>query len=57
MSLAMLVIPYLPATNLFIHVGFVVAERVLYLPSSGWCLLFALGLSVMIKHHKIVSTI
>ena len=53
-SLAMLIVPYLPATNLFIHVGFVVAERVLYLPSSGWCFLFALGMSLMINHHKAV---
>ncbi|CAD1475195.1 unnamed protein product, partial [Heterotrigona itama] len=28
-----LVLPFLPASNLFITVGFVVAERVLYLPS------------------------
>ena len=54
MSVAMIIVPFLPATNLFIKVGFVVAERVLYLPSSGWCLLFALGLSKMLVHHKTV---
>ena len=41
-SLAMMVIPFLPAMNLFFYVGFVVAERVLYIPSMGFCLLTAL---------------
>lgn len=54
MSLAMLVVPYLPASNVVVHVGFVVAERVLYVPSSGWCLLFAIGLSIIIKHQKVI---
>lgn len=40
---ALLVIPFLPASNLTTYVGFVVAERVLYLPSMGACLLIALG--------------
>ncbi|KAJ4428113.1 hypothetical protein ANN_24127 [Periplaneta americana] len=44
MSLAALVIPFLPATNIFFRVGFVIAERVLYLPSIGYCLLVVVGL-------------
>nr|XP_053655610.1 protein O-mannosyl-transferase TMTC2-like [Cherax quadricarinatus] len=40
---ALLVLPFLPASNLATYVGFVVAERVLYLPSMGACLLVALG--------------
>ena len=32
LSLAFLVIPFLPASNLFFRVGFVVAERILYVP-------------------------
>jgi len=44
-SLALLILPFLPASNLFFRVGFVVAERVLYLPSLGACLLVAVGLS------------
>ena len=44
MSLLLLVLPFLPATNLFFYVGFVVAERVLYIPSCGFCLLVAQGL-------------
>ncbi|CAN0422955.1 unnamed protein product [Lampetra fluviatilis] len=42
-SLAMLVLPFVPATNLFFYVGFVMAERVLYIPSMGYCLLVAAG--------------
>nr|CAD7585811.1 unnamed protein product [Timema genevievae] len=47
LSLAFLTIPFLPATNLFFYVGFVVAERVLYLPSVGYCLLVGVGCHAM----------
>jgi tetratricopeptide (TPR) repeat protein len=40
-GLALLVLPYLPASGAFVTVGFTVAERVLYLPSSGFCVLLA----------------
>ncbi|XP_064083702.1 LOW QUALITY PROTEIN: protein O-mannosyl-transferase TMTC2-like [Macrobrachium nipponense] len=40
---SLLVMPFLPASNLLAYVGFVVAERVLYIPSMGACLLVALG--------------
>jgi len=43
LALAWTLIPFLPASNLFFPVGFVVAERVLYIPSMGFCLLVALG--------------
>lgn len=46
-ALAFLVIPFLPATNLFFYVGFVIAERVLYIPSVGYCLLVGLGCHVI----------
>ena len=49
LSLAFLVFPFIPATNLFFYVGFVIAERVLYIPSIGFCLLFAHGFSVSWK--------
>ena len=42
-ALLLLVLPFLPASNLFFPVGFVVAERVLYTPSMGFCMLVALG--------------
>jgi hypothetical protein len=40
----LLVSPFLPASNLFYYVGFVVAERILYMPFIGFCLLLAAGL-------------
>ncbi|XP_022244376.1 transmembrane and TPR repeat-containing protein CG4050-like [Limulus polyphemus] len=43
MGLSLSVLPFLPASNLFCHVGFVIAERVLYLPSMGFCILIAIG--------------
>ncbi|KAL3227623.1 hypothetical protein MRX96_048699, partial [Rhipicephalus microplus] len=42
--LLLTVLPFLPASNLFVTVGFVVAERVLYIPSIGMSLLVAEGL-------------
>ena len=41
LSLCLIIIPFLPASNIFFYVGFVVAERILYLPSLGFCLLTA----------------
>ncbi|XP_068132940.1 protein O-mannosyl-transferase TMTC3 [Hyperolius riggenbachi] len=43
MGLCLLVLPFIPASNLFFPVGFVVAERVLYVPSMGFCMLVAHG--------------
>ena len=42
-SLGILTLSFLPASNLFFYVGFVVAERILYIPSVGYCLLIAIG--------------
>ncbi|XP_062559276.1 protein O-mannosyl-transferase TMTC1-like [Armigeres subalbatus] len=39
----LLVLPFLPATNLVVTVGFVVAERVLYIPSMGSVILVVYG--------------
>ena len=47
MGLAWLVLPFLPASNVFFYVGFVVAERVTYAPSVGYCMLFAMGLAAL----------
>ena len=47
LSLALTVFPFVPASNLFFPVGFVVAERVLYLPSMGSCLLVAYGFTLI----------
>ncbi|XP_029104440.1 protein O-mannosyl-transferase TMTC2-like isoform X1 [Scleropages formosus] len=46
-ALSLLCIPFLPATNLFFYVGFVIAERVLYIPSMGFSLLVTLGIRTL----------
>lgn len=48
-SITILALPFIPASNLFFYVGFVVAERILYLPSVGYCLLIGLGLGKLIN--------
>lgn len=37
-------LPFLPASNLMFTVGFVIAERVLYLPSAGFIIIVVLGM-------------
>ncbi|KAJ6221197.1 hypothetical protein RDWZM_007009 [Blomia tropicalis] len=49
LSLALMLIPFLPASNLFFYVGFVVAERILYIPSFGFCLFIAICIESLIK--------
>lgn len=48
-SFSLAILPYIPASSAFFYVGFVVAERVLYLPSMGFCMLVALGIWTMLK--------
>ncbi|XP_046747903.1 protein O-mannosyl-transferase Tmtc3-like isoform X1 [Diprion similis] len=56
MSLAMMILPFLPASNLFFPVGFVIAERVLYAPSMGFCMLIGYGWSIISdKRYKKIS--
>ena len=45
LGIFLLAVPYVPASNLLFPVGFVVAERVLYLPSIGFCVLVSLGIT------------
>ncbi|XP_050529637.1 protein O-mannosyl-transferase Tmtc3 [Daktulosphaira vitifoliae] len=52
MSLALTVLPFLPASNMFFPVGFVVAERVLYMPSMGFCMLVAYGIGLIVERSK-----
>ncbi|XP_062317316.1 protein O-mannosyl-transferase TMTC3 [Osmerus eperlanus] len=47
MALSLIVLPFIPASNLFFPVGFVVAERVLYVPSMGFCVLVAHGFRIV----------
>ena len=53
LSLAIIIFPFLPATNLFFYVGFVIAERVLYIPSMGFCLLVGHGADIL--HRKTIG--
>uniref|UniRef100_A0A3Q1H6R8 Protein O-mannosyl-transferase TMTC3 n=1 Tax=Anabas testudineus TaxID=64144 RepID=A0A3Q1H6R8_ANATE len=56
MALSLIVLPFIPASNLFFPVGFVVAERVLYVPSMGFCVLVAHGFKI-ISHREHLKTI
>ena len=42
---------FIPAMNIFFYVGFVIAERVLFLPSMGYSLLMACALLQMYHHY------
>lgn len=44
---------YLPASNVFFPVGFVVAERVLYIPSMGFCLLTGYGVWCIVRRNAL----
>ncbi|KAG6447846.1 protein O-mannosyl-transferase TMTC1 [Manduca sexta] len=46
-GMMLLIIPYLPASNLLVTVGFVVAERILYIPSVGSVILTAYGMQLL----------
>ena len=54
-GLALLILPFLPASNLLVTVGFTVAERVMYLPSMGFCVLAAMAFHC-IGHRAVVAT-
>lgn len=55
-SLLFTTLPFLPASNVFFPVGFVVAERILYAPSVGVCILIAYGVQCFeYKGRKLVS--
>lgn len=58
LALGFLTFPFLPATNLFFYVGFVIAERVLYIPSAGLCLIIGLGAAKLwtFKKHRSVTS-
>ncbi|XP_063380091.1 protein O-mannosyl-transferase TMTC1-like [Cydia fagiglandana] len=46
-GLLVLVIPFVPASNMLVTVGFVIAERVLYIPSVGSVIITAYGAQLM----------
>ena len=51
LSVAIIVFPFIPASNMFFYVGFVLAERVLYMPSMGVCLLVGLGVHTLYNKY------
>lgn len=53
--LTMTLVPFLPASNLFFTTGFVVAERVLYLPSIGFVLLIGKGLQIVMRKRPMLG--
>ncbi|XP_066599299.1 protein O-mannosyl-transferase Tmtc2-like isoform X1 [Prorops nasuta] len=55
LSLGFLVLPFLPASNLFFYVGFVIAERILYLPSVGACLVIGTAISTSYRIARRIS--
>jgi len=58
LGLALLVVSFLPASNLVFRVGFVLAERVLYIPSTGFCVLITLGIrqlsTISPEYHQVI---
>ncbi|XP_045768202.1 protein O-mannosyl-transferase TMTC2-like isoform X1 [Maniola jurtina] len=53
---AFMVLPFVPASNFLFYVGFVVAERVLYIPSVGFCFLLGLGAGTFTRNWKRCET-
>ncbi|XP_060535023.1 protein O-mannosyl-transferase TMTC1-like isoform X2 [Cylas formicarius] len=51
LGFCLLMFPFLPASNLLLTVGFVVAERILYLPSLGCTLLVVLGIQELLQNY------
>jgi len=46
-SFLWMLIPFLMSSNLFVYVGLTIADRTLFLPSFGFCLLLVQGLSIL----------
>ncbi|XP_065837876.1 protein O-mannosyl-transferase TMTC3-like [Oscarella lobularis] len=57
LGLAFLVLPFVPAMGIVFQVGFVVAERVLYMPSMGFCMLIAIGYNRIRKRYGKIAQI
>jgi len=49
---SLLTIPFIPSSNLFVYVGFVIAERNLYLSVAGYAYLTTIGLTKLTKLTK-----
>jgi hypothetical protein len=47
LSFLWMLIPFLMSSNLFVYIGLTIADRTLFLPSYGFCLLFIQGISLL----------
>lgn len=56
-ALSLIIFPFIPASNFFFPVGFVVAERILYVPSMGFCMLVALGAWLAKKNGRFFNSL
>ncbi len=53
-AILVLTTTYLPASNLIVPIGTLTAERFLYLPSAGLCLLVGLLLTRLVRQRKVL---
>ncbi len=51
-GLLLMFFPFIPASNLLFPVGFVVAERILYVPSMGYAIIVATGFHNLFKYNS-----
>ncbi|GCB71148.1 hypothetical protein scyTo_0001476, partial [Scyliorhinus torazame] len=51
-GVTLVIIPFLPASNVFFRVGFVIAERVIYLSSAGYCMLLSYGICTLSRQGR-----
>ena len=56
-SLVFLFLPYLPSSNVLVLVGFVIAERNLYLSVVGYAILIASGIRILHKQRPVSTKI
>src|SRR6218665_2184861 len=57
MSLALVLLPFVPASNILFRVGFVIAERNLYLSSAGFIMVIALGIQIFCRtRRQVIAT-
>ena len=54
-AVGLIIAPFSPAANVLFYVGTFIAERLLYLPSFGYCLLLAHYLTQLTGPHRIHS--
>lgn len=57
MGIALIVLPFIPASNVFFKVGFVIAERTLLLPSAGFCMLVVIGFKKLLNKFKLNKSV